>query len=119
MRWVFYNNPAMYSAHPAVDLPKPTNLMRGGQAQYCAFLPVSVIFDIPRKIFKWLRENSQIPGKLYCVNVFYAVIWVSQDPLITLVICAVIWVLKVPFSCCCFVAEPMLLAPASHNLRLL
>jgi hypothetical protein len=48
----------------AVDLPLPTNLMRGGQARHCAFLPVSAIFDIPRKIFKPLSKNFQKSGKL-------------------------------------------------------
>jgi hypothetical protein len=54
----------------AVDLPWLTNLMRGGQAQHCAFLPVSAIFDIPRKIFKRLSKNLQKPGKLLCVTDF-------------------------------------------------
>ncbi len=57
--------------------PQLTNLMRGDQAQYSAFLPVSVIFDIPRKIFKRLSKNLQKPDKLYYVTVFNAVIWVS------------------------------------------
>jgi len=51
--------------------------MRDGQAQHCAFLPVSAIFDIPRKIFKQLSKNLQKSGKLYVVTVFYAAIWVS------------------------------------------
>jgi hypothetical protein len=43
----------------AVDLLEPTNLMRGGQARHCAFLQVSVIFDISRKIFKGISKNVQ------------------------------------------------------------
>jgi hypothetical protein len=62
--------------------PQPRSLMRGGQAQHCASLPTLVIFDIPRKVFKRLSKNLQKPGKLYCATVF----------------CAVLWVLKVPFS---------------------
>ncbi len=64
MSWgIFYNNPA-YNTCPAVDLPQPTNLMRGGQAQHSAFPPVLVISDIPRKIFKWLSKNLEEPGEL-------------------------------------------------------
>ncbi len=80
-----------------VDLPKPTNLMRGGQAWHCVFLLVSVIFDILRKIFKQLSKNCQKPGKLLCVTVFNAVIWLSWDPCITLAFYAVMWVLFSPF----------------------
>ncbi len=49
----------LYSACPVVDLPQPTNLMRRGQARPCAILPVSVIIDILRKIFKRLSKNLQ------------------------------------------------------------
>ncbi len=75
----FHSIPAMYSARSVVDLPQPTNLMRGSRVRYSAFLPVLVLFDIPRKIFKRLSKNLQKPSKLYCVTVFYAVIWVFNS----------------------------------------
>ncbi len=74
---------------------QPTNLMKGGQAQHLAFLPVLVTLD--------LSKSLQRPGKLYYVTVY----------------CAVIWVFNIPLSCRCSFAEPMLWLPASHNLRLL
>jgi hypothetical protein len=66
----FNSNPAMYSAHPAVDFPNQPIFMRGDQAPHCAFLPVLVIFDILRKIFKWLSKNLQKPGALYWLTYF-------------------------------------------------
>jgi hypothetical protein len=60
--------------------------MGGGQARHCVFLLVLVMFDILRKIIKRPSKNLQKPGKLYCVTVFYAVIWVSKGPLVTLML---------------------------------
>jgi hypothetical protein len=38
--------------------PQPTNLKRGVHVQHFAFLLVLVTFDVPRKIFKQLKQES-------------------------------------------------------------
>ncbi len=63
--------------------------MRGGQARHCAFLPVSAIFDIPRKIFKQLSKNLQKPGKLLCVTDFMLRYGSLEIPFVTQVF--VLW----------------------------
>jgi hypothetical protein len=65
--------------------------------QHLAFLLVLVNFD--------LSKSLQRPGKLYCLTVYCAMIWVFK--------------ISLSLSCWCFIVEPMLWPPASHNLRLL
>ncbi len=60
--------------------------MRGGHARHCAFLLGSIIFGIPRKIFKWLSKDLQKPGMLVwlCVVLWYGSLssWFLADAIL-------------------------------------
>jgi hypothetical protein len=56
---VFFNNNPAYNARPAGGLPQPTNIMRGGKARHCVFLPVLAILIFQGRYSRAKQEFSK------------------------------------------------------------
>ncbi len=71
----FHSYPAVCSVHPVVDNIHLTSqfVMSGGQAQHCALIWVLVMFDSPRKIFKFQCKNNQ--NLVSCIVWLYFMLW--------------------------------------------